>query len=685
MKAKALKTVLIIMFALGSNAATVSAAPLKNDATIKRDTWGVPHVFAQSLADGSFGIGYAQAEDRLEQIFANYREALGRTAEVTDAKAVENDYQARLAGHEAVCRRRYAELPDDVRVMCESFQDGVRAYLAGHPEKKPANAWEMEPWMIAALGRHIVFHWPMGAAKRELGLRAKWSLFSNEWAVRPERTADGAALLLIDPHVELVGLMRFHEFRLHAGGHDVSGFAPAGSPFIGVGHNAFLGWACTTGGPDTTDIYVEKTDGANSRRYRYDDEWREMASETVTIAVKGAPPVVRTLERSHHGPIALREGKKAYAIACPYFGEIDFVTQNYRMMTAHNLAEFDTAAAMCQMMEQNLMYADVEGNIRYIRTGRVPIRPSGFDFSKPVPGETSKSEWLGIHPMKDLVQVLNPATGYLQNCNISPENMARGLNLDLSVYPKYISNIGSAPNNSRGRRAVDLLDSHPKLTVDEAKAIVFDAQAEYFERWQKALREAAAKSPPDKPELRKAVDAILAWDGRMSRDSTAATLYRGWLLVADMQKLTHTSSPAKLISALGETVDWLKKNHGSAEVPWGQLNRIQRGSHSWPFSGGNAGSGMTLRAMESKLEGKVFNGHWGQNWTQLVQFKKGAVSSWSMTPFGESDDPTSPHYSDQAEKLFSRDELKPTWFQPAELEGHIESTKVLTASGNQKR
>ncbi len=177
--------------------------------------------------------------------------------------------------------------------------------------------------------------------------------------------------------------------------------------------NEFLGWACTTGGPDTTDVYVEQTDPTDPRRYRYENGWREMTSKTVTLAVKDAvAPVIRTLERSHHGPILLREGRKAYAVACPYLDQIDLVTESYR--------------AMNQLMEQNVMYADVEGNIRYIRTGRVPIRPAGYDFSRPVPGDTSRSEWLGLHPMNDLVQVLNPPEGYLQNCNIGPDMMARG-------------------------------------------------------------------------------------------------------------------------------------------------------------------------------------------------------------------------------------------------------------------
>jgi acyl-homoserine lactone acylase PvdQ len=118
--------------------------------TIQRDTWGVPHVFASNLADGAYALGYAQAEDRLEQIFANYRLAIGRASEVNGPASVEDDFKQYIAGHVAVSQRRYPELPLEIRQMCESYQAGVRAYLKDHPAKKPANALEMQPWMIAA-------------------------------------------------------------------------------------------------------------------------------------------------------------------------------------------------------------------------------------------------------------------------------------------------------------------------------------------------------------------------------------------------------------------------------------------------------------------------------------------------------------------------------------------------------
>jgi len=181
----------------------------------------------------------------------------------------------------------------------------------------------------------------------------------------------------------------------------------------------------------------------------------------------------------------------------------------------------------------------------------------------------------------------------------------------------------------------------------------------------------------DPAALRKAIATLLAWDGMMDQKGVGATLYRGWRHFAEKRHVRGDGPPLALIDALAETVSWLAKNYGTSEVAYGELHRIRRGDRSWPVSGGESGGGQTLRAIGSNLEGKAFYGQSGQSWTQLVQFRRGAVRSWSATPSGESDDPGSPHDADQAEGLFSPGRLKPTWFQPAELEGNVESTKVL--------
>ncbi len=676
-----------LLFALSACAA--------GEVTIRRDTWGVPHIFAADMVDGAYAIGYAQAEDRLEQLMLSYRLAAGRMAELVGPAMLEWDQRAIITQQKAVCTARYAEVPADLRAVIEAFQAGVKAYMAEHPDKIPANVIEIEPWHVLALGRMIIFNWPVDRGYEELERGRRSGFASNQWAVRPERTADGAAFLLIDPHIPWDGPFRFWEYRLHLDdGLVISGFGPTGAPTIGLGHNNFGGFACTTGGPDTTDVYLETVNPDNPKQYQYDGAWRGMRTETHTIPVRGGEPVSFELEFTHHGPVIGRDGDKAFSLACPYLHEIGLIEQLYRMQTARNIDQFNAALGMNQLMEQNVMYADIEGNIQYCRTGRVPIRPAGdIDWTKPVAGNTSATEWLGIHPMSDLIVVRNPATGYLQNCNISPDTMARGLGLNLADWPAYLHDATSGASNSRGRRAVELLDGMTSMTVEQAMSVVLDTHADGAERWITEAREllslvpdAVAQGMVNQEQAQQAtyvLTALAEWDGHMSADSRAPTYYRFWRIQAARDGATLTGETADLdthIAVGGSLVtacQQLLEKYGTLDLPYGELHRVGRAGIDFPASGGDSGGGMTLRAISwSEQNGKYF-GRAGQNWVQLVQFRPGAVRSWSLTPYGQSDDPDSPHFMDQAERLFSTTMLKPTWLDPAELEGNVESVTVL--------
>lgn len=662
--------------------------------TIYRDTWGVPHIYGRSERAVAFAFGYAQAEDRLEALLKNYLMAEGRMAEALGPDWLEHDWQRRIEQHARVSRERYRELPAHVRTLIEYFQAGVRQYIEEHPEEVPNWAPELEPAQIVALGRYIIFGWPMGEAAAELGRRDEPDdeRGSNEWAVRPERTAEGCALLCIDPHVPWDGPFRWYEARLHAPNLHVCGYAILGSPVMGLGHNRHLAWTCTTGGPDTTDVYEEQINPDNPRQYRYDGAWRDMRVEKITIKVAGAPDVVRELEWTHHGPVVLREGNKAYAVRTPYLDQVGLSTQLYRMNKARNLKQFTAATGLNQLMAQNVMYADDEGNILYIRTGRVPVRPKGFDWSRPVPGNTSASEWQGLHPQSDLIRILNPPAGWMQNCNVDPDTMTDPLPFDPDSYPDYIYHSGRGRYNPRGARASELLAANERLTLDAAMGIVNDTHVHAVERWQEALASAAeqAATATQRRQLALLLDMIAEWDGRLETDSAAATLFRAWRTMDERQEpavdrdairkgepLT-TAQQRSLLKALADAGALLKQQYGKVRVPWGDVHRARRGDRSWPLAGGKPGIGSTLRAVGTgEPEGGVLYARSGQSCTTLVLLRPGGPESYSVTPYGQSDHPDSPHYTDQGEKLLARKRLKPTWFARSELLEHVESKKTL--------
>jgi len=337
------------------------------------------------------------------------------------------------------------------------------------------------------------------------------------------------------------------------------------------------------------------------------------------------------------------------------------------------------------------MCADVEGNVFYLRTGRVPVRPQGFDFSRPVPGNTSASEWLGLHPMADLVQMLNPPSGWMQNCNIGPDTMTVDCPLRADDYPSHIYGVEPGASNSRGRRASELLAAADHLTLKQAIAIALDTHAEGAEEWQAAVAAAADAPGAAVPaRIRPALEILARWNGRMDVDECGATLYRAMRELAgeatpglDQEAIMRRGPlPAEqqqaLLGLVSAAVDRLQRDYGRVQVPWGDIHRLRRGDRTWPVAGGDTGAGSTLRAVgTSRGDDGIYYGHSGQSWTQVVLLRRGAVASYSATPYGQSDHPDSAHYADQADQLYSRGRLKPTWFMSDELAKHTESVTEL--------
>jgi acyl-homoserine lactone acylase PvdQ len=329
-----------------------------------------------------------------------------------------------------------------MRGVLESFQRGIKQFMQDHPEQVPAWAQQIQPWDAVALGRYIIWNWPMGEASADLkraGVEFGPLSYrgSNEMLIAPKRTALNAAIAIVDPHVQWYDAMRFYEVRIYTPEYNVSGVSILGAPFPTLGHSRYCSVAMTTGGPDTSDIFEEEVNPANPDQYRYDGQWRDFTFEKVTIGVKKDSAVELrpiTLTFSHHGPIVARKEGKAYAMAIPYADEVGLLDQSYLMMTARNLAEMKQALSRLQLMAQNIMVATVEGDIFYLRNGRVPIRAKGVDPSRPIPGNTSATEWKGIHPISDLVQIENPPCGWMQNCNCSPAAM---MNRDQPRHDSY--------------------------------------------------------------------------------------------------------------------------------------------------------------------------------------------------------------------------------------------------------
>jgi acyl-homoserine-lactone acylase len=688
----------VIALAIISCPAATPAADNEEEITIIRDPYGVPSIFAKTEEGAVFGMGYAQAEDRLEELLKQYRRCEGTMAEVFGSDCLHDDYRQRLWQHRAVAEANYPKLPAKVRAICESYQAGIGQYMKEHPSKVPAWAPKLQPWQIIALSRYIIWGWPEGDAGGDL-LRAGIKpdpiepRGSNQWVVAANRTADNAPLALIDPHLSWYGQFRFYEARLYGGELATSGMAIPGLPMSTLGHNRYLSVAMTTGGPDAADVYMETVNPSNPLQYKYDDQWRDMTVRKEIIKVKAGDKVVeKTFEiaSSHHGPIVARKDGKAYAMKLPYFDQYRLPEQAYLMATAKNLSDMKKALSLFQLMEQNVMIATVQGDLFYVRNGRVPIRPTGpYDWRRPVAGDTSKTEWQGLHDLADLVQLHNPWQGYMQNCNVSPEHMTFACPMTKERYRArpYLYNEDN-PLHQRAAMVRELLHVNGKMSLADAVDVAMSTQVYNADLWQARLVDAMAKTAGGSGH--KMFEVITRWNRRTDPDTVGAIAYRYWFdeLGPKAAQAARAGLPppadidaGQIINALAVAEPKMLKDWGRLDVKYGEVYRVGRqgGKQTWPVGGGSVPGLATPRAISFQLQqdGKTYVGKGGQTSTQLVQLTS-PPRSWTLLPLGESDDPASGHFDDMAEKLFSPGKLKPTYFlQREELERVASSRKVL--------
>ena len=651
---------------------------------ILRDEYGVPHIFAPTAAAAAFGSGYAQAEDRLEELLRNYRRAEGTMAEAFGEEYVSQDYWQRVWRHREVAQQHYKDLNPELRAVCEAFQAGVKKFMTEHPEQVPAWAPKLEPWQIVALSRYIIWAWPEDEARADLkrgGIepdRTGPYRGSNEMILGPSRTALHVPIAIVDPHVSWYGERRWYEMRIYGGELNAAGVAIVGLPFPVLGHSRYLSIAMTTGGPDTSDTYEEEVkDG----KYKFKDEWRPLDVRTERIGVKVGDSVKwqeMRIESTQHGPIVAHKNGKAYSAAIPYAEEYKLADELWRIMTAHNLTEAKKALGELQLMAQNVMIGTVDGDIYYVRDGRVPVRPKGCDPSKPMPGSTGECEWQGIHAFDDLVQITNPPQGYMQNCNAPPLTMMKDSPLapeKWSEHP-YLYNDSRRTPFQRPGMVLDLLDATKDATLEQAIAIALSPQVWHAELWQDRIRKAARKSEFGK--------MLATWDRRSDADSRAALGF--YLFKTALGTDGRAADPPDTLSddtvrdALSKAEQRLKTEF-ALDATFGTLFRVGRkgGSRTWPVSGGtlNEAAMATPRAIHFFKVGKEMVGVDGQSATQVVILTKPPQSYMAM-PLGESDHPESGHWDDQAEKLFSKSKLKSTYFaNRAELEKHVSRREEL--------
>ncbi len=670
---------------------------LARSVTIYRDTWGVPHIYGPTDESVVFGAAYAQAEDNFWQVEDNFIRSLGRASELYGEETFLDDYLARALEIPRRSITEYERASERMRALYDAYAAGLNYYLATHPKIRPRLLDRIEPWYTLALIRFKYHHneYIGYAGLRRAGTRlllererGERPTGSNQWAIGPARSASGHAMLLINPHVPFFGLSQYTEVHLHSDeGLVFSGLSRFGFMLPYMGNNEHHGWAYTDNYSDIGDVYIlHFDDSSRPLRYRYGDGYREATAWEEVIGVKagdgGLERRTFTMRKSHHGPIiAVDDQGRPLAVRLTKLDEGGWFEQWYEMIRARSLDEFRAALSRLAVPYMNTLYADRDGNIYYVYNAAVPRRSPGYDWAQPVDGSDPNAEWDGYHTLDELPQVLNPASGYLQNCNSSPFTVTTGLVPDREAYPPYL--VGSESDNWRARSSRRLLESRERFTFDEFATTVLDTRLlaadslvpEIVREW----RDLQSTDLSRAARLREPVRTLEDWDHVSAIDSWATTLFVLW---AERYGDEGGRARWSRLVALEYVLEELQTAWGTWRVPWGELNRMQRPAASGlePFSDtlpslpvagapGYLGSVFTFHTRRANGGRRRYGVH-GNSFVKVIEFGP-EVRARSILTFGQNSDPASPHYFDQA-PVYSRKQFKPAWFGLDEIRANAE-------------
>ncbi len=678
---------------------------LAKQVTIYRDTYGVPHIYARTDAGAVFGLMYAQAEDNFWQIETDSIRAIGRSAEIDGPSGLMHDILVRAYQVRQLASDAYDHADPPFHNMCDAFADGLNFYLETHPEVKPRLISHFEPWFVLALEYAGPWTTSITREERERAFPvlkdagaaqeppADPDEGSNMWAVAPSRSAGGHALLLINPHVGFFGGGQRYEAHLHAeDGLDVSGFAILGTPYIRSGHNRFLGWSHTNNYAQTSDVYAEKFDDPKDPlSYHYGRSHRKAEEWTEEIAVKTSAGVEKrsvTFRKTQHGPVlGLRPSHEGITeqLAVHFAGAEGGVwLQRWAMAKAKNLKEFKEAMGQLALTGSNTIYADSGGNIYYLHGNAIPKRSMKFDWSKPVDGSNPETDWEGKHPLADLPQVLNPPSGWLQNCNSTPFLTTSGANPEPTKYPAYMA---PEDDTERAKRSRAILGGSGKFSFDDWAKAAMDTKmglaATRIPEVQQAFAKLLQSDAERAAKLKDLVAELTAWDQVGRVESVASTLFVRMETRAIELRRSNADDPLLLMTALEQAKSALESDWGTWRVKWGDVNRLQRihtsgalepfrdDKPSLPVPGAPTFTGTIFTFGARHVDGqKRWYGAVGDTYVSVVEFGS-HPDARSLLVFGESADPQSKHFFDQAE-LYSMQQFKPAWFDLADIRKHLE-------------
>ncbi|MGN6195195.1 MAG: penicillin acylase family protein [Ginsengibacter sp.] len=691
-----------------------------NNVTIIRDNYGIPHIYGKTDADAAFGLLYAQCEDDFNRVEMNYIEKLGRLSEVNGKKDLYNDLMIRLVIDSADAIKDYNNAPLWLKKLCNAYADGINYFLYKNPQVKPALLTRFQPWYpllwtdgsIGAISTggisvHELENFYSGENK-PIALneyKEEKVTGSNGFAFAPKITQSHHAILYINPHVTFYFRPEVHVVSDE--GLNAYGAVTWGQFFVYQGFNEHCGWMHTSSYADVSDAYIEKITSKNNQFfYLYNGEEKPVVHKKIALNYsEGNSMKTKIIDAlfTGHGPIMAKRNGEWISVKSDN-RDIKGLEQSWLRTKAKSFSDYKKVMDLLANASNNTVYADAEGNIAYWHGNFIPRRDPKYDWSKPVDGTTSATDWKGLHPVNETIHIYNPPNGWIENCNSTPFTAAGKYSPKKKDYPAYMAPDGQ---NFRAINALRILPQEKSYTIDKVIGKGYDTYLAAFEVLVPALINAFEKniSRDDSlySQLIDPINILKNWNYRCGENSVATTLAVNWgerLLraiyatkvprgedddqVSKTKEFAATASADELLQPFLSTIKYLQNTFGSWKTEWGKINRFQRisdnieptfndDSTSIPVGFASSTWGMIPSYSSRPFPGtKKRYGVNGNSFICAVEFGK-TIRAKSLLAGGESGNPNSKHFFDEG-YMYSKGIFKDVLFYKEDVLKHAEKT-----------
>ncbi|RYZ27266.1 MAG: acylase [Chitinophagaceae bacterium] len=473
-----------------------------------------------------------------------------------------------------------------------------------------------------------------------------------------------------------------------------------GQFFVYQGFNEYCGWMHTSSMADGTDLYADYLIEKNKQFFTtYDDSLKPVQQKQLSFRSKrndsfgdySLPAYV-----THHGPVVGKTPDGKLLSLKTFHDPLRSLQQSWQRTKAKNLAEFTDIMQLRTNTSTNTVYADKEGNIAYWHGNFIPKRDPKYDWTQPVDGSHAKTAWNGAHDLKEIVHVVNPQQGFIQNCNSSPFHVSGMNSIDQKSYPVYMAPDGE---NFRSLFAIKELEKENSYTIDKMIALGYSRYLSAFDSLLPPLFNAyqnLAANDPLQKEMFAQINMLKNWDRKSSITSSATTLAILWAynilqkaspeLAGEssnsqsewMTAIAKNTAPQNLLISLQETTQQLTSLFGSWQVPWGNINRYQRNAkgnfddnkESLPVGLASAIFGSLPSFEPVWYKTSKGYGTAGNSFVAAVEFGD-RIKAKAIIPGGQSFNPSSKHFNDQAERYITGN-LRDVFFYRDDVEKHKE-------------